>query len=280
MMKIGIVGNGYVGQATALLQSENVKALIWDVDPKKRNINRLEDLKVCDLVFVCVPTPMDKDGSCYLDIVTQVVHELYTLAKINGRNIIVRSTVPVGTCEKLGVSFMPEFLTEANWKDDFKNNNEWIFGFDAPESLEERFAGNFASEKIFKLAELSDKKVKVVKTKEAELVKYIRNAFLATKISFFNEVEEFCTRLDVSYEEVRESVCNDARIGHSHSEVPGPDGKRGYGGTCLPKDMASLLSQMLEIKMMPYLIVAVRTRNNESDRPEKDWELNKGRSVI
>ena len=93
-------------------------------------------------------------------------------------------------------------------------------------------------------------------------------------------MEEFCTKLDISYEQVRESVCNDKRIGHDHSKVPGPDGKRGYGGTCLPKDMASLLSQMFEIKMMPYLIVAVRTRNNESDRPEKDWELNKGRSVI
>ena len=186
-MKIGIVGNGYVGQATSLLESESVEVLIWDIDKSKRNIKRFEDLKVCDLVFVCVPTPMDIDGSCYLNIVDGVVYDLIGLG-IRIKDIVVRSTVPVGTCEKFGVSFMPEFLTEANWEEDFKNNTEWIFGFDAPETLEEKLSGNFSSEKILNLAGTLNKKVKIVSTREAELIKYARNSFLATKISFFNEV--------------------------------------------------------------------------------------------
>jgi len=278
-MKIGIVGNGYVGQATNLIKGDGLQTLIWDVDKSKRNIDSLEELVPCDLVFVCVPTPMNKDGSCYLNIVEEVIKDL-TGVGISKKHIVIRSTVPVGTSERLGVNFMPEFLTEANWKEDFENTEEWIFGFDAPELLEDKLAGNFTSEKMFSLARLSGKKVKILKTKEAELVKYIKNAFLATKISFFNEVEEFCSNLDISYTKVRESVCSDERIGHSHSQVPGHDGKRGYGGTCLPKDISSLLSQMLGAGMLPYLIIAARTRNIERDRPEKDWESDVGRAIV
>jgi len=279
-MKIGVVGNGYVGQATSLLgESEDVDVLIWDIDKSKRNINSPEELKDCDLVFVCVPTPMDNDGSCYLKIVEDVVNDL-TKVSVSKKDIVIRSTVPVGTCEKLGVNFMPEFLTEANWKEDFENTKELIFGFDAPELLEDKLAGGFTSEKMFKLAELSGKKVNIIKTKEAELVKYVRNAFLATKVSFFNEIEEFCRSSDVSYENVRSGVSLDERIGSSHTQVPGPDGKKGYGGTCLPKDVASLLHQMFNKKMFPMILSQVRTRNIEVDRPEKDWESDKGRAVV
>jgi len=278
-MKLGIVGNGYVGQATSLFKSDEVDVLIWDVDPEKRNIDNIQELTICDLVFVCVPTPMDRDGSCYLKIVESVVSELVEVG-INKKDIVIRSTVPVQTSERLGVSFMPEFLTEANWENDFKNNPNLIFGFDTPQTLEEQLSGNMASEKMLELGARANKEVLILTTKEAELVKYTRNVFLATKVSFFNEVEEFCTKLDMSYENVRQGVCLDQRIGFSHTEVPGPDGKRGYGGTCFPKDVASLLYQMLDTQMLPMIISQVRTRNIELDRPEKDWETDKGRAVI
>ena len=278
-MKIGIVGNGYVGQATSLFKSEDVEVAIWDTDPEKRNINSIQELSDCSLVFVCVPTPMDRDGSCYLKIVEDVVSELVDVG-INKPDIVVRSTVPVGTCNKLGVSFMPEFLTEANWENDFKNNPNLIFGFDQPQTLEEQLSGNLASEKMLNLASTIKKEAHILTTKEAELVKYTRNVFLATKVSFFNEIEEFCRKTNVSYEKVRHGVCIDERIGFSHTQVPGPDGKRGYGGTCFPKDTASLLYQILDAGMVPMLVSQVRTRNIEVDRPEKDWENDKGRAVI
>ena len=278
-MKIGIVGNGYVGQATSLFSNWGVEVLTWDKDPNKRNVDNLTELTVCELVFVCVPTPMDRDGSCYLKIVESVVSELIEVG-INKQDIVIRSTVPVGTSERLGVSFMPEFLTEANWENDFKNNPNLIFGFDTPQTLEEQLSGNMASEKMLNLSAKANKEALILTTKEAELVKYTRNVFLATKVSFFNEVEEFCTKLDLSYENVRQGVCIDQRIGHSHTQVPGPDGKRGYGGTCFPKDVASLLYQMLDVQMLPMIISQVRTRNIELDRPEKDWENDKGRAVI
>ena len=278
-MKIGIVGNGYVGQATSLFSNWGVEVLTWDKDPNKRSVDNLTELTVCELVFVCVPTPMDRDGSCYLKIVESVVSELIEVG-INKQDIVIRSTVPVGTSERLGVSFMPEFLTEANWENDFKNNPNLIFGFDTPQTLEEQLSGNMASEKMLNLSAKANKEALILTTKEAELVKYTRNVFLATKVSFFNEVEEFCTKLNLSYENVRQGVCIDQRIGHSHTQVPGPDGKRGYGGTCFPKDVASLLYQMLDAQMLPMIISQVRTRNIELDRPEKDWENDKGRAVV
>ncbi len=278
-MNIGIVGNGYVGQATALLKTGGTQVLTWDVDEKKRNIRKFEELKKSDLVFVCVPTPMEKDGSCHLDIVESVVSDLIGLG-IKTQDIVVRSTVPVGTCKRLGVSFMPEFLTEANWKSDFENNSNLIFGFDAPQTWEEKLLGDLSSEKMMTLAVALEKKVKLLTTEEAELVKYVRNTFLATKVSFFNEIEEFCRNLNISYENVRQGTCLDKRIDSSHTQVPGPDGKRGYGGTCFPKDVASLLHQMLDQKMLPMVLTHVRTRNIEVDRPEKDWENNKGRAVV
>ena len=313
-MKIGIVGNGYVGKATALLKKESlyevhlftedwleehfliderdvettknnldkngngnvtfaegVEVLIWDTDKEKRNIKRFEDLSGCDLVFVCVPTPMNEDGSCHTEIVENVVYDLIGL-EIKMRDIIVRSTVPVGTCERLGVSFMPEFLTEANWKEDFKNNKDWIFGFDPPNCCE--------PDNFLKLAKMWDKNVEILTTKEAELSKYTRNAFLATKVSFFNEIEELCRKLNISYEHVKMGVCLDNRIGFSHTQVPGPDGKRGFGGTCFPKDIASLDHQMTQHGVESYIVEGAKARNLQVDRAEKDWESNKGRAVI
>ena len=115
---------------------------------------------------------------------------------------------------------------------------------------------------------------------EAELTKYVRNTFLATKVSFFNEIEEFCRVHNVSYRKVRELTLYDDRIGDSHTSVPGPDGKRGFGGTCFPKDVSSLLHQILAKGMMSYIILAARNRNVDVDRQEKDWESNKGRAVV
>ena len=277
-MRIGIVGNGYVGQATALLKEKEVEVLIWDLNEDLRNINSFGELQGCDFVFVCVPTPMNEDGSCYTKIVENVVYDLIAL-RIKARDIIVRSTVPVGTCERLGVSFMPEFLTEANWEEDFKNNKNWIFGFDPPKWTDWEESDNTAFN-FLKLAKLWSKEVEILTTKEAELTKNTRNAFLATKVSFFNEIEELCRKMGVSYENVRKGVVLDDRIGASHTEVPGPDGKRGFGGTCFPKDIASLDYQMNQHGVESYMVEGTKARNLQVDRVEKDWEDNKGRSVV
>ena len=114
----------------------------------------------------------------------------------------------------------------------------------------------------------------------AETTKLVRNTFLATKVSFFNEIETFCKAKNVNYEVLANMVALDERINKSHMTVPGPDGKRGFGGTCFPKDINSFLYQMQNMGLPATVIESVIFRNEKIDRPEKDWSSNKGRAVV
>ena len=149
---------------------------------------KIKDLKDRDFVFVAVPTPMKKDGSTDLSILKSVIKDCVKNG-IEKNKIIGRSTVPVGTCESLGVNFMPEFLTEKNWGVDFKENDNRIFGICKLEENQNTI------EKIYDLIHLATNNkviaecmVTFTSTQQAELSKYVRNAFLATKVSFFNEI--------------------------------------------------------------------------------------------
>jgi UDPglucose 6-dehydrogenase len=115
---------------------------------------------------------------------------------------------------------------------------------------------------------------------EAEMAKMFRNTFLATKVSLCNEFAQFCTLKGIDYENVRVAATDDDRIGASHTAVPGPDGRKGFGGTCFPKDIGSMVYEMKRSGMRPHILEAVQTRNIEVDRPEKDWEVDHGRAVM
>ena len=106
-----------------------------------------------------------------------------------------------------------------------------------------------------------------------------KNCFLATKVSFCNEVAELCKIKEINYENVRALAANDDRILHSHTKVPGHDGKGGFGGTCFPKDASSLRYEMEKENMKSYVLDAIITRNEKVDRPEQDWKADKGRAV-
>ena len=220
---------------------------------------------------------MREDGSCSIALVTNVVKELESLS-VPLKKIVIRSTVPVGTSASLGVNFMPEFLTEANWQEDFRKNKDWIIGIDSEMDSPELWKSR---EPFSELAGLAYKNILYTSTKEAECIKLIRNSFLAVKVSFFNEVESFCRNEGLDFETVRQGTTQDKRIGPSHSKVPGPDGKRGFGGTCFPKDLHSLYHQMYSEKRNSQSIIRTALVRNETiDRKEKDWENNKGRAVV
>ena len=279
--KIGVVGNGYVGRATALLANRRYLFRIYDTDPEKCSpeVKVLDDLLPCSFIFVAVPTPMHENGESAIHIVEGVVNDLAEKGYDRER-IIIKSTVPVGTSRRLGTMFMPEFLTEQNWKDDFIQQKRWIIGTNGRNDL--------IRDDIYKVFEAAwDHSVIAYRpnitfstTEEAELTKYVCNCFLATKVSFFNEIEDFCRKRDINYRKVRGLVVKDRRIGAGHSAVPGPDGKRGYGGTCFPKDMASMLYQVQDAGLESYILEAAVARNTQVDRPEKDWEKDRGRAII
>ena len=112
------------------------------------------------------------------------------------------------------------------------------------------------------------------------MIKMFKNCFLATKVSFCNEMYQFCQNKDINYENVRKLAANDDRIMHNHTHVPGHDGQIGFGGTCLPKDMNSLKYEMEKSGVQPYILRSAIERNETVDRSQKDWNQNKGRAVI
>ena len=272
MFTIGIVGYGFVGKATSILECEKIKLKIFDIDSKLCFPigTKLIDLINLDAVFICVPTPMDNDGKCNLNIVNSVVEQL---KQLKCKNIVIRSTIPIGTSKKLNCDFMPEFLTEKNFVNDFINCQQWIIGSQRKEFFQQLFTT--AKE----CGSIKYDNCLFMGTNEAELVKYSRNCFLSVKVSFFNEIEEFCRKKGLNYEEVRKGTGGDPRIGISHTNVPGHDGHRGFGGICFPKDMSSMISQMESINMKSYVLESAYQRNINVDRPEKDWEKFEGRAV-
>jgi len=277
-MRIGVVGNGFVGRSMTLFRP-HVEVLVWDIDPDKREPHSLgfkEFVNTCQLIFVAVPTPMRKNGSCDLSIVKSVVSEVKQIDK--SAYIVLRSTCPPGTSEKLGVSFIPEFLTEKNWETDFRECEQWILGTKDKQVITR-------TKNLFDIGYnngngcVATNNVIVTDPTISELVKYGKNCFLATKVSFFNELESLCRHLECDFSKVKKFVGDDKRILHSHTRVPGPDGKRGYGGTCFPKDMNALLSFAKANGVPMYLLEAAVRRNETLDRPEKDWQNDKGRAV-
>ena len=277
-MKIGIIGQGYVGSAIKIgfepyYELETYDK--YDVDKSSCSLEKL--VESCKVIFVCVPTPMNKNGSCNTDIVEGVVDDINKLSS-KEKIVVIKSTISPGTTDrlnkkykKISVIFNPEFLTEANFIEDFKNQTRIILGGTrkGTNKLRQIYSKVFPKSHIIKTG-----------SKTAEMVKYMTNTYLATKVSFFNEIEDFCRRKSINYENVRHLVAQDKRIGHSHTYVPGPDGKRGFGGTCFPKDVSSLITQMIDVGLLSYVLIAARNRNIDIDRPEKDWSEDKGRAVI
>ena len=283
-LNIGIVGNGFVGQATSLFETENTNVIIYDIDPSKCKPEgiTLENFILCDLIFICVPTPMEPSGKCHTSIVENIVKKLKTIVDPKKTQIVIRSTVPAGTAHSLDCFFMPEFLTEKNWKTDFQNCNTWIFGLTKNQENNDIFISNIQKliKNAFDYNKIQYNSVVFINSDEAEMIKYFRNTFLAVKVSYCNEIEEFCRKKGIDYEKVKNIASLDHRITRNHTNVPGHDGKRGYGGTCFPKDIQSLHYQMQEVNMKSFMIKSSIERNETIDRVEKDWETNKGRCVV
>ena len=281
-MSFAIIGNGFVGQATKILKTPNTKMLVYDIDPKKCEPQNttIQDLEQCDIIFVSVPTPMGKDGRNHLGIVQSVVQELKEKINTKKSHIVIRSTVLPGTSNNLDCYFMPEFLTEKNWANDFKNCENWIFGLKNDDN--EDFINKITNiiNQAYEHGCIAHNKISFVKNSEAEMIKYFRNTYLALKVSFCNEIFDYCVEKNIDYNTVANLATADKRIGQSHSQVPGHDGRRGFGGTCFPKDTNALLREFEDNNVPSFILRAAVERNEKLDRPERDWSTDVGRAVI
>ena len=279
--KIGIIGNGFVGKATLTLQCDDNEVLCYDINPELcvPRGTTLHDLLACDAAFVSVPTPITEAGKTSMKCVDTVIHQLRELNYAGF--IIIRSTVPVGTSDAHSCCFMPEFLTEKNAITDFTNNPNWVFGCnddDKKDAFMELMTRIIHAAHAHK--KIAHDRITFMSNKEAETVKYFRNTFLATKISFCNEIHAFCNKQGIDYARMVDVAAEDARISKSHTSVPGHDGRFGFGGTCFPKDIISLRAQMAEADVQHYVIDAVIHRNDNIDRVEKEWMHEIGRTFV
>lgn len=270
MKTIGVIGNGFVGGAVAHgFKNYNVK--VFDKDKSKANCT-LDECIQQDIVFIAVPTPMSNknNGRCNLSIINSVFDEVSGLKP--DCSFVIKSTVPIGTTSKLQSRYphlkifhSPEFLTEKNANDDFDNPSRNIIGTPVgsnnnAKDVEDLFTSRFPLCPCY-----------LMSSDESETVKYIANCFLAIKVSFFNEIKILCDSLDLNFNKILSGVTSDERVGDSHCQVPGHDGRLGFGGTCFPKDINSLINIMKDQNLEPKLLSAAWDINLKV-RPEKDWE--------
>jgi UDPglucose 6-dehydrogenase len=268
--KVGVIGNGFVGDAISFAFSSVSDLHVYDVNPLK-SLNSLDSVHNCDYVFVCVPTPMFEDGSQDISYVQDVFE------KANHKPIyILKSTVLPGTTENLSnkysnfkIIFSPEFLTERTAKLDMLTQSRIILGGELilTEKVKTLFNQRFKTKNIIQTDSIT-----------AELTKYMNNTFFATKVSIMNEFKLLCDKIGGNWEEALKGFVSDGRIGDSHLNVPGHDGKCGYGGTCFPKDVNALLS-FSKKHNIELNSIAGGWATNLKVRQDKDWEKKEGRSV-
>lgn len=257
-LRLGIVGHGFVGKATDFGFCVNTEKFI--VDPKyKTNISDLAEFKP-DVVFVCVPTPMGPDGKQNSETVERAVLELKE--QCEAAVVVIKSTVLPSTLEKIhklnnNIVYNPEFLREKHAEEDFKKAELIVFGGDR--NLSEKVS------KIYKNNTICESKEHIfLDLKTASLVKYTINTFLATKVTFFNELNELFKRQNSmdTWDKFIRTLSVDSRIGESHMSVPGHDGRLGFGGACFPKDSSALINYAEEQNVDLSVLKAANSKNN------------------
>lgn len=245
-MKIGIIGNGYVGSAVATSYPTN-EILINDpkLDDQSVDINQLKDQ--CCAIFVCVPTPSLDTGGCDTHILETVLKNLQGYTGV----VIAKSTASPMFYKQmeqeldLNLAHVPEFLTQARAKFDYVNPHKIVVG------CKEKIR-NIVTDVIMASAVNFDRvKIEYCSIDEASYFKYMANCMLAMKVIINNELYTLAQELDLNWETLSSIAKTDSRLGNTHWAVPGPDGKRGFGGACFPKDTAALqaLAQQFDVEL-------------------------------
>ena len=273
MAKIGIIGWGVVGRAVGQgFETKKENKVRWYSKGDGSDTPE-EVVEESEFLFICVPTPMFSDHSGIdLSIVKQVVDFVAPKIKGTDKILTVKSTVVPGTTAsfkkkypRVNFAMNPEFLTEANALDDFLKPDRTVIG-----AFSRSISARLAS--LYQNLYGPGSKIFLTDPTTAEIVKYMSNALLATKVIFANEMYDLCTSMGIKYEEVKSMVVADARIGPTHLDVTT---LRGFGGKCFPKDMVALIGFAKDKKIDASLLKTVWSKNLKI-RKVKDWEEIKG----
>lgn len=275
MTDIGIIGYGIVGKATDYgFRRDHQNIFFYDKFKNEDTVNGLgrecmplkDVVEKSDFIFVCLPTPFNSKG-IDLKIMDENMDEIARYASNTDKIIIIKSTVIPGTTRKYAEKyknckfcFSPEFLMEKSYLQDAINPDRIVIGADDHKitlKVNGLFKSSFPNVPMF-FTDLTT----------AEMVKYMNNCFLATKVIFVNEIYDLCEKLGIKYEEVRDMILADKRIGKSHMDVTT---LRGFGGKCFPKDIMALIGLYDKMGVDASLLKTVWEKNLKV-RKVKDWE--------
>jgi UDPglucose 6-dehydrogenase len=277
MSNINIIGHGYVGGALAhLCRQNNIEYNVYDIEDKETDakiftkdltslILHSENNNNINYYFICVPTPSNDDGSCNVSIVENIIKQLNN--ECNKKSIVViKSTLVPGTCRyfskkytNIDIILYPEFLREDTFVQDFYNARFVLLGTD--QNIENAQYVNLLCffRKLYSHNPMIDIYIKTFE--ECEIFKYSLNVYLAVKIWHFNEVYEICKKMGVSYENVKFLYSLDPRIGKYGIQVPGPDGKFGFGKSCLPKETRGMMKLQDDLGINNNALKSIMERN-------------------
>lgn len=291
---LSIIGGGFVGFACyqVFSQIDGFSVGLYDINKenckafkegKDVNFISLEEAAESDVVFLCLPTPMiEETGECYIGIVERAIADLRNLNKEN--YIVIKSTIPPSTTERLNfnfgkIVFSPEFLTEKNYKNDFIELPYQILGYSEPQQrIDEGFQAieNLFFE-AFRQGIMACEKVYTIPSRMAEMVKYTRNCYLATRLSYFNEIKQICDKLEIEFDEMKYLAGLDPRVGQHYNRVDEEEPE--YSGSCLPKDINGLREFAKKHGVDPKMLTAAWEKNLEVAK-KKSWETMSGRAII
>ena len=235
MHKIGLVGCGFVGNSVKkAYEYYGIEVLVYDpYIGYNIDFNLIKD---CDAIFICVPSPTTEVGKCDTSILEEVLKQLKGSTAV----VISKVTAPPSVYKVLQQKYInlvhsPEFLVAATAEQDYFNSTFAFIGGNKEYCKK--------AEYYIKLAQRKITETKFCAIEEASLAKYTINTFLATKVAYMNQIYELCKHMKIDYDNVKNLIVSDSRIGTSHLDVPGPDGLFGFGGACFPKDTKALVHE-------------------------------------
>ena len=268
-MNIGIIGYGVVGKAATLTFEKEYNVLKYDKFQKLDNFN---SLLVSDFVFIMVPTPFDCESN-RVDI-SAVKESLDRLQSLGFKNtVVIKSTVPPGTCSSLSqyydyeIAFNPEFLRESTTpNEDFAEQETIVIGTEKTSTFD-------SVKKMYEKVAVAHASYYHTSRSEAEMIKTAQNTMLASRVALANMIFDACDDNNISYKKVREIAFDRFDILGPHMvQVPGPDGLRGFGGKCLPKDIRAF-STISKSQLLSEIISYNDRLRNDLDKVLKNFNV-------
>ncbi len=269
-INIGIIGYGFVGQAVAngFDKASGGKDTIRYYDKFKETESLESVIKNSEFIFIGLPTPMmESEEGIDLSILKDSMEEITKYTDSTDKIVIIKSTVTPGTTAtlekkypKTQFAFNPEFLTEANFLEDFLNADRTVIGAN----------NDLVSRRVSVIYRQRFPKTTIYQTDPttAEAVKYFANAYLSMKVTFANVLYDYCQKIGIKYEEVKKMAAKDPRIGDTHLEVTT---NRGFGGKCFPKDLVALIGEFHKAEVDASLLETM-WKYNKKIRKTHDWE--------